>query len=113
MPFTEYAEILRNYKAHENDINLGKFPPKNTTLADTSSLKSIGEKLGLTKPISDLNIYVAPGCHRSGLHHDSVDGTLMQLHGTKKLVLFPPSQTYNLYPFPIYIHLRYGLKLRC
>jgi lysine-specific demethylase 8/hypoxia-inducible factor 1-alpha inhibitor (HIF hydroxylase) len=37
----------------------------------------------------------------------------MQLHGTKKLVLFPASQTYNLYPFSIYIHLRYGLKLRC
>lgn len=113
MPFTEYAEILRNHKAHENDINLGKFPLKNTTLADTPSLKSIGEKLGLTKPISDLNIYVAPGGHRSGLHYDSVDSTLMQLHGTKKLVLFPPFEIYNLYPFPIYIHLRFGLKLRC
>lgn len=54
MPFTEYAEILRNHKAHENDINLGKFPLKNTTLADTPSLKSVGETLGLTKPISDM-----------------------------------------------------------
>jgi lysine-specific demethylase 8/hypoxia-inducible factor 1-alpha inhibitor (HIF hydroxylase) len=60
-----------------------------------------------------MNIYVAPGGHSSGLHYDSVDGTLMQLHGAKKVVLFPPSQTYNLYPFPVYIHLRYGLKLRC
>lgn len=111
MPFTEYAEILRNHKAHENDINLGKFSLKNTTLADTPSL-NVGE-IGLTKPISDLNIYVAPGGHSSGLHYDSVDGTLMQLHGAKKLVLFPPSQTYNIYPFPVYIHLRYSLKLRC
>ncbi|MBO3464497.1 cupin-like domain-containing protein, partial [Aetokthonos hydrillicola] len=44
--------------------------------------------------------------------YDSVDGTLMQLHGAKKVVLFPPSQTNNLYPFPVYIHLRYGFKLR-
>lgn len=112
MSFTEYAEMLRNHKAHENDINLGKFPLKNTTLADTHSLKIIGERLGLTKPASELNIYVAPGGHSSGLHYDSLDGTLMQMHGAKKVVLFPPSQTYNLYPFRVYNHLRYGLKVR-
>jgi len=113
IPFAEYAEMLRNHQAHENHISLGKCPLKNTPLADTPSLKTVGEKLGLTKPMSGLNIYVAPGGHSSGLHYDSVDGTLIQLHGAKKLVLFPPSQTYNLYPFPVYIHLRYGLKLRC
>lgn len=112
MPFTEYAEMLRNHKAHENDINLGKCPLKNTPLADTHSLKIIGDRLGLTKPASKMNIYVAPGGHSSGLHYDSMDGTLMQLHGAKRVVFFPPSQTYNLYPFPVYSHLRYGLKLR-
>lgn len=113
MPFSEYANMLRNHEAHENNISLGKCPLKNTPLANTHSLKSVGERLGLTKPISGMNLYVAPGGHRSGLHYDSVDGTLMQLHGAKKLVLFPPSQTYNLYPFPFHIHLRHGLKLRC
>ncbi|MBD2740143.1 cupin-like domain-containing protein [Coleofasciculus sp. FACHB-1120] len=112
MPFTEYAEMLRNHQAHENDINLGKCPLKNTPLADTPSLKDIGNRLGLTKPASEMNIYVAPGGHSSGLHYDSVDGTLMQLHGAKKVIFFPPSDTYNLYPFPVYIHLRHGLKLR-
>jgi lysine-specific demethylase 8/hypoxia-inducible factor 1-alpha inhibitor (HIF hydroxylase) len=112
MPFTEYAEMLRNHKAHENDINLGKCPLKNTPLADTHSLKDIGTRLGLMKPASEMNIYVAPGGHSSGLHYDSVDGTLMQLHGAKKVIFFPPSDTYNLYPFPVYIHLRHGLKLR-
>ncbi len=112
MGFTEYAELLRNQKAHESDICLGKCPLKNTTLADTPPLKTIGEKLNLTKPASDLNIYVTPGGHSSGLHYDSLDGTLMQLHGAKRVVFFPPSQTYNLYPFPVYLHLRYGLKLR-
>jgi lysine-specific demethylase 8/hypoxia-inducible factor 1-alpha inhibitor (HIF hydroxylase) len=113
MPFTTYAEMLRSHKAHEDKISLGKYPLKNTPLTEQDSLKIIGEKLGFTKPASDLNIYVTPGGHRSGLHYDSVDGTLMQLHGAKKLIFFPPSQTYNLYPFPVYLHLRYGLNLRC
>jgi hypothetical protein len=113
MRFTEFAELIRNRQAHKNDINLGKYPLKNTPLAEKHSLKDIGEKLGLTKPASDFNIYVNPAGHSSGLHYDSVDGTLMQMHGYKKVVFFPSTQTYNLYPFPVYIHLRYGLKMRC
>lgn len=113
IPFNEYAELLHNRKAHEEDIYLGKCPLTNTPFADRLSLKTVGEQLGLTKPASDLNLYMGPGGHKSGLHYDSVDGTLMQLHGSKKVVFFPPSQTYNLYPFPFYIHLRYGLKMRC
>lgn len=112
MPFTKFAELLRTQKAHENDINLGKCSLQNTLLADTYSLQMIGERLGFNKPASDMNIYVAPGGHSSRLHYDSLDGTLMQLHGTKKVILFPPSQTYNLYPYPIYIHLWHGLRLR-
>lgn len=112
MPFTKYAELLRSHKAHENDIYLAKCPLKNTSLGSTPSLKTIGEQLGLKKPTSDLNIWIGPGGHVECLHYDAVDGTLMQLHGAKKVVLFPPSQMYNLYPFPIFIHLRHGLKLR-
>jgi Cupin-like domain len=113
MKFSEFAELLRNRKAHEDDINLGKYPLKNTPLANTKFLKTVGEKLSLTKPASDFNIYVSPSGHSSGLHYDSLDGTLIHLYGQKKVVLFPFSQTYNLYPFPIYIHLRHGLKMRC
>ncbi len=113
MPFTRYAEMLRSHQAHEDKISLGKYPLKNTPLTDRHSLKIIGEQLGLTQPVSDLNIYVTPGGHRSGLHYDSMDGTLMQLHGAKKIIFFPPSETNKLYPFPVYLHLRYGLKLRC
>ena len=112
MSFREYAELLQNHQAHKDDINLGKYPLHKTPLTETESLKKVGNKLGLIKPASDLNIYVAPGGHKSGLHYDALDSTLMQLHGSKKLIFFPPSQTYNLYPFPIYKHLRYGLKLR-
>ena len=112
MSFKDYAELLRNRKAHESDIYMGKCSLKNTPLADTPSLNRIGEKLGLTQSATHFNMYMGPGGHRSGLHYDSVDGTLMQLHGAKKVVLFPPSQTYNLYPFPVYLHLRHGLKMR-
>lgn len=113
MTFSEFAELMRNGEAHAKDINLGKHPLKNTPLANTHSLNSLGEKLGFTKSASNFNIYVNPAGHRSGLHYDSVDGTILQMHGSKKVVFFPPSQTYNLYPFPVYIHLRHGLKMRC
>jgi lysine-specific demethylase 8/hypoxia-inducible factor 1-alpha inhibitor (HIF hydroxylase) len=112
MLFSEYAAMLRNHQAHENDIYLAKCSIQNTSLANTNSLKNIGDNIGLNKPFSDLNIWVGAGGHIECLHYDSVDGTLMQLHGAKKVLLFPPSQTNNLYPFPVYIHLRYGFKLR-
>ncbi len=112
MLFTEYADMLRNHQAHENDVYLARCSIQNTTLANTDCLTNIGEQLGLKKPFSDLNIWVGPGGHTECLHYDTMDGTLMQLHGSKKVVLFPPSQMYNLYPFPIYVHLRHGLKLR-
>jgi lysine-specific demethylase 8/hypoxia-inducible factor 1-alpha inhibitor (HIF hydroxylase) len=113
MPFTEYAQMLRNREAYENDIYLGKGSIKNTALADTHSLKIIGKQLGITQPASDFFLYMGPGGHTASLHYDLMDGTLMQLHGSKKVVLFPPFQTYNLYPFPIFVHLRYGLNMRC
>lgn len=112
MPFTEYAKLLRDRTAHAQDIYLGKCSLKDTTLTQTPALQTIGDRLGLTKPATDFNLYMGPGGHASGLHYDSVDGTLMQMYGEKKVVLFPPSQTYNLYPFPVYRHLRHGLKLR-
>ena len=112
IPFKEYAEMLRNGQAHENDIYLGKGTLKNTPLADTHSLKVMGEKLGLT-PATDYRLYMGLGGHTSSMHYDIADGTLVQLHGAKKVVLFPPTQTDNLYPFSVYVHLRHGFKLRC
>ncbi len=113
MSFAKYAEMLQSHEAHENNIILRTFSLKNTSLTDTDSLQTLGEKLGLTKPASYFNMFVSPGGHNSILHYDAMDGTLMQMHGVKKVLLFPPSQTYNLYPFPVYTHLKHGLKLRC
>jgi lysine-specific demethylase 8/hypoxia-inducible factor 1-alpha inhibitor (HIF hydroxylase) len=112
MPFTEYVQLLQSHEAHEKDIYLAKCSLKDTKLANNDSLSSIGEKLGLTKPIGNLNLWVAPGGHMECLHYDTLDGILMQLHGTKKVLLFPPNQTYNLYPFSVFVHLLRGLELR-
>lgn len=112
LPFTDFAEMLRNRQAHEKDIYLAKCSIQNTPLAQTQSFQNLGYKLGLNESVSDFNIWIGPSGHVESLHYDPVDGTLMQLHGTKKVVLFPPHQLSNLYPFPVYIHLRHGLKLR-
>ncbi|MBC6423894.1 MAG: cupin-like domain-containing protein [Hormoscilla sp. SP5CHS1] len=112
LPFTTYAEMLRNHTAHEQDIYLAKCSLKDTSLEEKASRIKIGEKLGLEKPASDLNMWAGPGGHVEALHYDTLDGTLMQLHGAKKVVLFPSSQTANLYPFPVSVHLHHGLKLR-
>ena len=113
LPFSAYAEMLRNHTAHEQDIYLAKCSLKDTSLGEKASRIEISKKLGLEKPASDLNMWAGPGGHVEALHYDSLDGTLMQLHGAKKVLLFPSSQTANLYPFPVYVHWRHGLKLRC
>ena len=104
--------MLHNHKADENDIYLVKCSLKNTNITKSDAFNNIRDKLGLNQPVSDFNIWVEPGGHIECLHYDTLDGTLMQLHGSKKVLLFTPFQTYNLYPFPIYIHLLHGLKLR-
>jgi lysine-specific demethylase 8/hypoxia-inducible factor 1-alpha inhibitor (HIF hydroxylase) len=114
--FADYAEMLRSHEAHDQDIYLAKCSIHNTPLAATETVQHLNNRLdhlGLTQSASPLNIWVGPAGHVESLHYDPTDGTLIQLHGTKKIVLFPPSQTTNLYPFPFYVHLRYGLKLRC
>lgn len=114
-PFLEYAEMLRSREAHNHDIYLAKCAIDRTDLNETEALNIARKKLsqlGFDKPISPFNIWVGPGGHNECLHYDQMDGTLLQLYGTKKVVLFPPSQTSNLYPFPLYVHLFRGLKLR-
>lgn len=112
VPFTDYAEMLQSGKAREQDIYLVKRSLKNTPLEQNlASLQKVGEQLGLS-PISDFNLWLGTSGHVTCLHYDPMDGTLLQLHGAKKVVLFPPSQLYNLYPFPVWVHLRHGLKMR-
>ena len=63
-------------------------------------------------PGTSPNLWVCPGSHITPLHYDPLDGTLIQIHGEKRIVLFAPSQTYNLYPLSLFNYLKHGLKLR-
>lgn len=113
--FNQYADLIQSGVAQAEDIYLAKCSLQSTPLADTAAittLKTALGQLGLQKPASSLNLWVGPIGHLECLHYDPMDGTLVQLHGYKRVVMFPPSQTFNLYPYPFYAHLRYGLRLR-
>jgi lysine-specific demethylase 8/hypoxia-inducible factor 1-alpha inhibitor (HIF hydroxylase) len=113
--FAAYADLLRSREAHEQDIYLAKCSIEDTPLIQTTAIEQIKthlDQLGFQQPASRMNLWVGPGGHMECLHYDPTDGTLIQLHGAKQVVLFPPSQTANLYPFPFYVHLRHGMKVR-
>lgn len=112
MSFLEYAELLRNGTAYEQDLYLAKCILANTPLANAPEILRAEEQLGLQMPATPLNLWVGPGGHTTFMHYDSMDGTLMQLYGSKRVVLFPSSQLYNLYPFSVLNHLRRGMKIR-
>ncbi|NJL20537.1 MAG: cupin-like domain-containing protein [Leptolyngbyaceae cyanobacterium SM1_3_5] len=112
MTFTEYAAALRSGEAADQDLYLAKCPLKTTVLGDRTSFRALRDRLGLRFAASNLNLWVGPSGHVEALHYDPSDGTLMQLFGEKKLLLFPPNQTANLYPFSIAVHLKHGMRLR-
>lgn len=112
MTFRKYAQMLRSQEAYNNDIYLGRCSLKNTPLENIPELKQAEAQMGFKMAATSLNLWVAPGNHVAPLHYDPMDGTLIQLYGSKRVLLFPPSQTYNLYPLSILNYLRYGLKLR-
>ncbi|TVQ18444.1 MAG: cupin-like domain-containing protein [Leptolyngbya sp. DLM2.Bin15] len=113
LPFSTYADLLRSGEALDQDLYLARCTLRNTPLEHEDGPKQVERYLGFDKfPATYLNVWVGPGGHTSCLHYDPMDGLLMQMHGAKRLILFPPSQTYNLYPFPLYKQLLHGLTLR-
>ncbi|MEB3217769.1 MAG: cupin-like domain-containing protein [Nostocales cyanobacterium 94392] len=112
IPFSEYAEKLLSGEAEQKDIYLGKCPLTNTPLANNPSFKRLESQLGLSIPVTPLNLWVGFKGHTTCLHCDAFDGTLIQLYGAKKVILFPPNQLYNLYPFSLLNNILYGFKRR-
>lgn len=110
--FTDYAQHLLTGVAQEEDLYLGRCALTHTSLDSRPNLLQAEAWFNLKLPATAMNLWVGPGGHTSCLHYDPMDGLLMQLHGAKKVLLFPPAQTYNLYPIPLYKPLRYGLALR-
>jgi len=52
------------------------------------------------EPSAETSLWLGPSGHTEPLHYDVGHGTLMQLHGAKRVILFPPTEAANLYPFP-------------
>lgn len=112
MTFSEFASMISSGEAYEKDLYLAKFPLTDTPLAKDSLLKQTLEPLPLDRPVTDWNLWIGSAGHTTCLHYDPFDGVLVQLSGAKRLVLFPPSQLYNLYPFHVLNHFLYGSKRR-
>lgn len=106
MPFSEYAELLASGAAHRRRMYMAQNPIGGTQAAATirGSFQQLSQRTGLEPiiPAADINVWIGPGGHTEPLHFDPGDSTLVQLHGEKKVALFAPEQTANLYPFGFY-----------
>ncbi len=101
MTMSQYSELILQGRAAKENMYMAYQPITNTTLA--KPIIDILEHLPFELiPATDLNIWLGPGGHTTPLHWDSNDGTLLQTVGSKKLILFPPSQSRNLYPFSVF-----------
>lgn len=114
MSLEQYAQLLTQPQNPDQPIiYLGKCSLKNTPLAQSPILTQAEQKIGLTQAGTSFNLWLGKGGHTTALHYDPLDGTLMQLCGDKEIILFPPSQLYNLYPLAMINHLIHGQKVRC
>lgn len=112
LTFDAYADLILNGEAYQHDLYLARCSLKGTALDNMSDLTQAEQWLKLPMPVTSQNLWCGPSGHTSCLHYDPMDGTLIQLAGTKQITLFPPSQLYNLYPFSIWNHLIHGAKRR-
>ena len=112
LTFETYANLINNGDAHKYDLYLARCSLKGTSLEKVPVLDQVEQQLHLSTPVTHHNLWCGPAGHTSCLHYDPMDGTLVQLSGTKQVILFPPSQLYNLYPFSVWNHLMYGAKRR-
>ena len=110
--FRDYADLIRSGQAHQQDLYLARCSLKGTSLEQAPILTDAESTLGLSGSVTPLNLWCGPAGHTSCLHYDPMDGTLMQLVGTKQVTLFPPSQLYNVHPFSVWNHLLHGAKRR-
>ncbi len=112
MPFRDYAAALGDRTAHAQDWYMGKCALDQTPLGQAPEFGEIEQRLGMSAPVTPWSFWMGPSGHVTHLHYDCMDGVLMQFHGAKHVILFPPSQLYNLYPFSLLKQLIHGPKLR-
>lgn len=51
-------------------------------------------------PFKTCQLWAGHGGGVTPCHYDSLSNFLAQLQGKKSILLFPPSETFNLYPYP-------------
>jgi len=102
--FSEFVGALSDDAAHPRYLQstiVGTQP-------DFSALPALRAQLDVPGVLEGENIvisklFVGTGGHQTNLHYDPVHNLLMQVRGRKKVVLFSPADTKNLYQTPSFV----------
>lgn len=97
----KYSNFLKNKIPNQYVITLNNYNPgsMNQKIKDIYKDKIIPPEHILNNNLKyDFNIWISSEYNDTGLHYDDDDGILCVLKGKKKVILYPPSDTHNLYP---------------
>ncbi|NJA08167.1 MULTISPECIES: cupin-like domain-containing protein [Methylomonas] len=106
MTMGDFAAHLRDGSAKSRNLYLAQNP-----IGDSEAVKTIADEMRfLTEtlgfepiiPEASLNLWLGASGHVEPMHFDPGDGTLIMMHGEKRVVLYPPKQSKHLYPFGFY-----------
>jgi hypothetical protein len=100
-----FVGLLRDGTARRDHMYLAQVEIGPTPLRQVigPAVDALAAATGLRRqPPLDINLWLGPGGHTEPLHFDSHDGTLIQLRGTKRVSLFPPRVSRDLYPFAVF-----------
>ena len=103
MTIDVYTDQLLNNHARDNNHYLAQVAIGETPLARVlrQSMEQLADSCGMRRA-TDMGLWLGPTGHTEPLHWDSAEGTVLMLHGAKKVTLIPPKQAENLYPFPLF-----------
>jgi hypothetical protein len=104
-----FFKRLLNPKAGEFLYYTGDLGLGSALLPDISPL----DELCLSPGEQNIFVWIGQPSVTTHLHMDTYENFFVQVHGTKKFLLFPPSEHMNLYPFPFLhpSHAQVGLLL--
>ena len=86
-----YVLTLSNYTSGENNYQIKNLLKPYVKFPTHDKLKY--------NESYDFNVWISSGKHDTGLHYDDEDGILTLLEGSKDIILFPPSDSENLYAY--------------
>ncbi len=102
----EFIAHVRDGSAKQRNLYLAQNPigESKAALSIAEQMNFLRQTLGFEPAIVEatLNLWFGPAGHTELLHFDPSDGTMMMMHGKKRVILYPPTQSPNLYPFGFY-----------